>query len=605
MPEFEHKQFPLKKIFLRNSKSVKEAEIQISPLTVVVGANSSGKSTLLQSVLSLAQATSKDKHGTNFPFNGEKIRLGTFAETKSFFVDSNTEPIQIGFELEIEQSETNFLGGRLRNREQSSFSTSIKFELNPSGSINVGSAEVTAIDIEVERDSEIGSSIAPQFIKSSLKFSADQIGSGGRSGIRECTGTTFDSLTSEAFSVARVEFRGLFPTILSERIDTSKILAGIIWDAIHDVLKDQVSRQKRDAEQNRPANDEVLLKVVARTVEIVRPIIELFEETTEIDYSDYLTSLRERIDKLTPSRKKALAECGAWSSIESISEELIKSSGLPFIEGESFRQRTDQIADTLSAVARLTQILFRHRTTYLGPIRETPKVNYDPNTTRSDVGPRGEYTAFVLNEIGRTRYLVPLADGTEQRVALISAVNNWLQFFGLANQAKTVDNGRLGIGLSLSLINGGHEVDLTSVGVGVSQVLPVIVACLMAKPGSITLIEQPELHLHPKLQMDLADFLLACCKSGRQLIIETHSEHLVNRLRRRIAEDESGATKEIVGILFAEQKDGITRYQSPAITDFGGIGSDWPDGFLDIGAGEAESLIEAGMSKMQRSADLG
>ena len=77
--------FPLRKIFLRNFKSVKDAEVTISPLTVVVGANSSGKSTLLQSILSISQAIGKDLNGLAYPLNGEKILLGTFAETKSFF----------------------------------------------------------------------------------------------------------------------------------------------------------------------------------------------------------------------------------------------------------------------------------------------------------------------------------------------------------------------------------------------------------------------------------------------------------------------------------------------------------------------------------------
>ena len=57
--------------------------------------------------------------------------------------------------------------------------------------------------------------------------------------------------------------------------------------------------------------------------------------------------------------------------------------------------------------------------------------------------------------------------------------------------------------------------DLTSVGVGISQVVPVIVMCLLAPPGSLVLLEQPELHLHPALQQRLGDFLLACARAGR------------------------------------------------------------------------------------------
>ena len=115
------------------------------------------------------------------------------------------------------------------------------------------------------------------------------------------------------------------------------------------------------------------------------------------------------------------------------------------------------------------------------------------------------------------------------------------------------------------------------------------------------LLEQPELHLHPKLQMDLADFLIACCKSGRQIIVETHSEHMVSRIRRRIAESTNPELEDLVGILFAEQKNGVTEYRSPSINKFGGLGSDWPDGFLDVGAGEMENLLVAGLAKRKKN----
>lgn len=115
------------------------------------------------------------------------------------------------------------------------------------------------------------------------------------------------------------------------------------------------------------------------------------------------------------------------------------------------------------------------------------------------------------------------------------------------------------------------------------------------------LLEQPELHLHPKLQMDLADFLIACCKSGRQIIIETHSEHIVNRVRRRIAEGDESELENLIGILFAEQKNGVTQYRSPSINKFGGLGSDWPDGFLDVGAGKWKTFLEAGLAKRKKN----
>ena len=88
-------------------------------------------------------------------------------------------------------------------------------------------------------------------------------------------------------------------------------------------------------------------------------------------------------------------------------------------------------------------------------------------------------------------------------------------------------------------------VDLPDVGFGISQVLPVLVQCFYAPPGSIILMEQPEIHLHPSAQSALADVMIDVINSREngadrniQLIIETHSEHFLRRLQRRIAEDE-------------------------------------------------------------------
>jgi predicted ATPase len=141
--------------------------------------------------------------------------------------------------------------------------------------------------------------------------------------------------------------------------------------------------------------------------------------------------------------------------------------------------------------------------------------------------------------------------------------------------------------------------ELNAVGVGVSQVLPVVMQCLLAQPGdSMVIVEQPELHLHPRLEQTLADFFLACVRSGRQILIETHSEHLVNRLRLRIAEDMSDEVSSLVKVVFAEQRDGVTSYREPGIdqygnTEFGDADQDWPEGFLDLTLDEARRLLKA------------
>ena len=94
---------PLAQIRLENFKSVTDATVDLRPLSVVVGRNSSGKSTLLQSVLALAQAVRNKSNSSQFPLNGEYVRLGTFGEVLSFQDSSENPEITIGFSVHAQQ----------------------------------------------------------------------------------------------------------------------------------------------------------------------------------------------------------------------------------------------------------------------------------------------------------------------------------------------------------------------------------------------------------------------------------------------------------------------------------------------------------------------
>jgi len=126
-------------------------------------------------------------------------------------------------------------------------------------------------------------------------------------------------------------------------------------------------------------------------------------------------------------------------------------------------------------------------------------------------------------------------DSHPRKVKLHEAVKAWLVHFGLAESFRTNEEGKLGHRLTIRPGGIEKDVDLTNVGVGVSQVLPIIVMSLISDPGSVLLFEQPEFHVHPRVQSLLADFFLAVIRTGRQCIIETHSEYLINRLRLRSA----------------------------------------------------------------------
>ena len=201
---------------------------------------------------------------------------------------------------------------------------------------------------------------------------------------------------------------------------------------------------------------------------------------------------------------------------------------------------------------------------YLGPLREEPRVVYTlgSGTRHLSVGARGEYTAYLLDRDQRQKCEYRSPDGAERSADLVTAVSEWVAYLGVGDRVSVIPRGKLGHSLSLD-VNGTAR-DLTTIGVGASQILPVIVMVLAAAPNRILAFEQPELHLHPAVQARLADFFLMARRDLR-FLIETHSEYLVSRIRRRIAEGMVYPTD--VSVIFAEQRDGVWRFNGSTWTN--------------------------------------
>ena len=200
----------------------------------------------------------------------------------------------------------------------------------------------------------------------------------------------------------------------------------------------------------------------------------------------------------------------------------------------------------IDAASDFIKDFFRDGIRYLGPLRDVPKPMYQLEALESttNVGYRGEHTAAILdlngdrlvyyhnppNEFSETEYV---ALSERRRGSLHDAVVEWLTYLGIADEVITTDAGVSGHRLQVSMDRSGQLHDLTNVGVGVSQVLPIVVTALLASPGSFLIFEQPELHLHPKVQARLADFFIALALDGKQTLLETHSEYLIDRIRLR------------------------------------------------------------------------
>jgi len=136
----------------------------------------------------------------------------------------------------------------------------------------------------------------------------------------------------------------------------------------------------------------------------------------------------------------------------------------------------------------------------------------------------------------------------------------------------------------LLIENGDQASNLKDVGVGVSQVIPVIVAALFAQPGHVVIVEEPESHLHPLAQSKLAELLAQVSKQRNvQFIVETHSEHLFRRMQTLIAKQQ--ITPKDAAMYFVERDGKAARMRPLELDDFGRV-KNWPEGFFGDALGE-------------------
>lgn len=214
---------------------------------------------------------------------------------------------------------------------------------------------------------------------------------------------------------------------------------------------------------------------------------------------------------------------------------------------------------------------------YLGPLREHPKRYYFVSGEKPiHVGIKGERAVEVL-------YVTSKTSGEA-----FQRVNSWFKKLGFGEVSfEPLTESLCTLIVTHPTTKKGTqnlEVNIASVGFGASQILPVIVEGFYAPENAIILIEQPEIHLHPKLQAEMGDLLMDISKTGKRLIVETHSEHLLLRIQRRVAEGQ--IDRDDVSIYYFEQGKKGTSITNLELDTFGRF-TNWPKGFFE------EDLIEA------------
>ena len=625
-----------------NFKSIrKETELEIGPLTIFAGANSSGKSTLIQSVLLVAQTLAHKVGSRSVVLNGALTSLGQFDDLKSNGGESDQITIKYTCRPLPDQAAViprrpqfgprGTMYYRPRSNQLREVACEISFDADPSSSqrdLFQIQPRLFATQLScVWRDDDNVDQKAGISIHHSAKAIAEIEGADGASEVDDQlrAGLAYAVELDENFMTeVKEDFRSAKPIgcmlrhFLPERIiyaiDTIEEDANAIAMGLQDTsrramgLRSGVGREIRLSEEIIA----VLREILEGTIDFDQAFTDKYRQESLFGASGTLTfrAWHERLRDLPPHERlkvqQVLRECEdlfdrIHATMKASTAE--KSETYDFVQVRPPRLITE--------ATWYLDNFFASSLKYLGPLRDAPKPLYPlaPAADPRDVGLRGEHTASIL-ELHKNKKILyipsanfkdPVIDRKPVTRTLESAVIDWLQYLGVASSVKSRDQGKLGHELKVGLSNSDDTHDLTHVGVGVSQVLPILVMCLLADRDSTLVFEQPELHLHPKVQTLLGDFFLSMALCNKQCIVETHSEYFIDRLRFRIAA--APPEKELnsqAKIYFVEKPSQASSFREVVINEYGAI-SDWPDGFFDQSQQQAEEILRA--ATMKRKAD--
>jgi predicted ATPase len=230
---------------------------------------------------------------------------------------------------------------------------------------------------------------------------------------------------------------------------------------------------------------------------------------------------------------------------------------------------------------------------YLGPLRRKPERDYVWN--KSKPGELGIDGAGVINAILASALLRSRDEEAGQTIQDVSA---WLARMGVADRLEVRQLGR-SARYEIVAHKDGVAANLRDVGIGISQVLPVITLAFFAPPGSTVLLEEPEIHLHPLAQSVLAELFVEVSRQRQvQFIVETHSEHLFRRLQTLVAKDQ--VRVDDCRLYFVERNGADAVLKQLELDAYGRV-LEWPDRFFGDALGETREQARLMFERQKRA----
>lgn len=600
----------INKWVLDNFKSIESREeLEFRPLTIFTGANSSGKSTILQSVLLVSQTLQSGIVSRSIVMNGGIKKFGSYSDIVN--QRQYKKDMTFGFEItdnvnmdrrfsspwssDVKRLSCEFVVGAQKEDDLQPYMKSLTLNCSDMDG-NRASVDIVKNDGSSEQVKEIVSTFMDMFESEELNYDVKMH-------------------IDERFSRIHFEFEHKEEPI---GVSFSHFLPYYIINYFN-------------------RNDKIGSKIIERMLDgMITPSRFIgrygVEELEAISSSvgDMGWEIAQEVydksyEKLSARKKKEFQHAfDAYKENGKIIDlfTLIQTSGLQPTERTKYLEKIRKKIQSLPPRYELERVpahiipgidytkdFFCEHIWYLGPLREEPKALYplESDGSTKDVGYKGENTAavFDFNRAQKIESISPSAfENLEEvklkkkRTTLEKTVKEWLVYLGVASDIDSDDRGKIGHTLQIS-----NDIklkqDLTHVGVGVSQVLPILVMALLAEKGDVIILEQPELHLHPKVQTRLADFFVAMNALGKQCLIETHSEYFINRLRYLVALSEDTKIADDTMIYFVQKEGGHSQYRPVTINKYGVI-EEWPDGFFDESENLAQDVLKAGVMKRRK-----
>lgn len=286
------------------------------------------------------------------------------------------------------------------------------------------------------------------------------------------------------------------------------------------------------------------------------------------DGTNYTLVSRDSLEKAIVDREKIGKSDGkSWINLTDYLTQPFRISkhlnipSIPSSGSEGINSYTDRVIDDLSYAINDFK--------YLGPLRSSPKKIYSEYTEKNNRG-QGK------NNLGLEMY--------NSSSDTIDKINDFLIDFNIPYKLSVKDLGDINTGPLISIqledLRNGTIVTPKDVGFGIGQVLPIILEAIVSN-NKLICVEQPEIHLHPRLQAHLADLFIESTKSGKnnQWIIETHSEALMLRIQRRIRE--GIISKDLISVIYIDVGESGAQVTHLRLDDEGDFLTHWPNGFFE------------------------